>query len=286
MGILQNPIKALDQAEWYLDNRELELFPGAFELAAGNLSRQLVEQILFVLCFFSGAPKREFFFGGKSRRLVTAGQMITVLNQRKGGRTYWYWAGIRGPRLAKLAKKRHRITRWQKALNEPSHFSPRFRRVDEQWVREFISEGRALLDTKDWHLVIAAVNDLFSGGEASAILSDDSDNSPGIRLTSRFNLRSLGRREDGSLTFSGRPARVQVISATEVPRGRWPKRPVVPQGMTGLVFQFRLVTHDGRPVDVTNIHTAIQTLCTTRRQGLAVVKKLRELGFPASLEEA
>ena len=57
MSLLQDPLKVLSQIEWYLTNQDKEIFPGAYVLSAGNLSRQLLEQILFILCFYSGLPK-------------------------------------------------------------------------------------------------------------------------------------------------------------------------------------------------------------------------------------
>jgi len=45
MSILQDPISALAQAEWYLDHSDQELFPGAFEIAAGNICRQTLEKL-------------------------------------------------------------------------------------------------------------------------------------------------------------------------------------------------------------------------------------------------
>ena len=68
MSLLQSPQSALDQIEWYLDNRIQELFPGAYLLAAGNLSRQTLEQILFILAFYSGLPKTKYLKGGSQLR--------------------------------------------------------------------------------------------------------------------------------------------------------------------------------------------------------------------------
>jgi hypothetical protein len=60
MGLLQDSKRTLAQINWYLGHTHLEQFPGAFEIAAGNLSRQLLEQVLFILCFFAGVPRRSF----------------------------------------------------------------------------------------------------------------------------------------------------------------------------------------------------------------------------------
>ena len=60
MSLLQHPLRALDQVEWYLDSPDKEQFPGAFLLAAGNLARQVLEQVLFILAFYSGMPRNKF----------------------------------------------------------------------------------------------------------------------------------------------------------------------------------------------------------------------------------
>lgn len=65
MGLLQDPLKTIEQIEWYLTHQELEKFPGAFELAAGNLvDRYLNKFFLF------------FVFSAACQRGNTSGQMV------------------------------------------------------------------------------------------------------------------------------------------------------------------------------------------------------------------
>lgn len=68
MSLLQHPLKALDQVEWYLDNQDKELFPGAFLLSAGNLGRQILEQVLFILAFYSGMPRHKYLKSSGEQR--------------------------------------------------------------------------------------------------------------------------------------------------------------------------------------------------------------------------
>ena len=42
--IFEDPLNYLRQIKWFLDNIELEQFPGAFVIAAGHLCRCVVEQ--------------------------------------------------------------------------------------------------------------------------------------------------------------------------------------------------------------------------------------------------
>lgn len=123
MGLLQDPVKAIEQAEWYLDNANLEKFPGAFELAAGNICRQTLEQILFILCFFSNMPSNRYFKTNK-RILRTGGEMLEALNKvdTTSGKKYWEMSRKRGPRIQKFARYPRSLKVWLKLLNEPSLF--------------------------------------------------------------------------------------------------------------------------------------------------------------------
>jgi hypothetical protein len=80
MGLLQNPQQSLKQATWYLDHSGEETLTGAFELAAGNLCRQTLEQVLFVLCFYSGMPPAYYLKKGRSLR--TAGELFQQLKRK------------------------------------------------------------------------------------------------------------------------------------------------------------------------------------------------------------
>src|SRR3972149_1439470 len=170
MGILQDPVKALGQADWYLKNQQLEKFPGAFELAAGNLCRQTLEQVLFILCFYSGMPQSHYLRGDRSLR--TAGRLLDALDlvASRSRSDYWSRARRRGPRIAKFARLRRTLRMWQRILNEPSHFSLKFRRVDTQFLQSFISRAGSTFDDLARHLLIAGINEVFSGGRFRANL--------------------------------------------------------------------------------------------------------------------
>lgn len=85
MSLLQHPLKALDQVDWYLDNQDKELFPGAFLLSAGNLGRQVLEQVLFILAFYSGMPRKHFLkSSGEQLTAFTILKNLEKLIQRQG----------------------------------------------------------------------------------------------------------------------------------------------------------------------------------------------------------
>ena len=100
MSILQDPVRALNQIEWYLSNRDSECFPGAFLLAAGNLCRQVLEQVLFVLAFYSGLPRNKYL--SRNGQMHQAGHILKKLRQRDStsGKTYFQLARDRGPRTS------------------------------------------------------------------------------------------------------------------------------------------------------------------------------------------
>src|SRR6266487_4605483 len=104
MSLLQNPVAALHQVEWYLDNRHLEKFPGAFLISAGNLSRQLLEQILFILAFYSEVPRDKYMKA--NYQLRTAHQILYSLCETCPGLggNYLAKARLRGKRIRKFAR--------------------------------------------------------------------------------------------------------------------------------------------------------------------------------------
>ena len=156
MGLLQDPVASLEQARWYLDNRDLEKFPGAFELAAGNLCRQTLEQILFILCFFSTMPKNKYI--KNDRTLKTAWSLYDQLKKTKSGtsKTYFKIARSRGTRIQKFATQPRTLDKWRKLLNESSHYSAKHRNLDEVVLGDFIEYANTLFDEKDKYLICGA----------------------------------------------------------------------------------------------------------------------------------
>lgn len=280
MGLLQDPIKALNQVEWYLDNAHLESFPGAFQLAAGSLCRQTLEQILFLLCFFSRMPQREYM--RPDRTLQVAGRLLKALEKvdANSGRRYIELARQASPRVHKLTRQPRSLKRWQRELNEPAHFSPRMRSVDETRLREFVRFARTVLDNHDKYAVVAAINEIFSNGTYRAVLGDGSQNMPGLIRTIVVGPGALKRGDDGNLALKTPSFPISIISATEVPRGRWPRgSAVVVQHTVGMSIGFKLVTKRGDPVDLTSMATIIASFAKSDRQRRYLQSHLRRLGF-------
>lgn len=277
MGLLQNPLKALDQAEHYLDNQAEDKFPGAAVLSAGTLCRQTLEQILFILCFYSRMAKNRYL--RPDRSVKVAGQLLNELGGRDTvtGKTYWELARARGPRIRKFARQPRVLKAWQKKLNEPAHFTVQNRTVGVEYLRDFIGKVRPLFDAKDINLIIAAINELFSGGRVIATLSNDADNIPGVQSKVVVTADML-RLENGKLSLRPKAEKFLVISDTEVPKGVWPKRLVLPMHCA-IRMGARCVTRSGEFVDLTNFKTILSSLGRTKGQRAAVTRRFRELGL-------
>jgi len=283
MSFLQDPIKALDQAEWYLSKTENEVFPGAFEIAAGNLCRQVLEQILFILCFFSEMPASCYL--RRDKTLQTAGRLSKALDQinPKEGKNYWECARKRGPRIRKFARYPRSLKKWQREFNEPSHFSPGYRRVGVSAIRDFVNGVRGWFDDKDKYLIIAAINELYSDGKIRAILGSDEDNTPGVSQRITVTAANIHRTGDGGLTLDGPFDSFVVIPDDEVPRGPWPGKLVLVQHSVGIMMQFQFVTKCGNPVDLSSFEGILKSFSKTRGQRAYLVRRLRQLGFEAQI---
>jgi len=172
MSLLQHPLRALDQVEWYLDTRDEEQFPGAFLLSAGNLARQVLEQVLFILAFYSGMPQNKFL--KSSNELRTAGTILRALQETDTdtGRRFMELARRRGSRIRKFARFPRSLDRWRRLLNEPSHFSnpAAGRRTRDRDVRDFVRTFRDIFEEIDAYLITAAVNEIRTKGFIKAVL--------------------------------------------------------------------------------------------------------------------
>jgi len=280
MSLLQNPLASVDQIEWYLDHRDLERFPGAFLIAAGNLSRQLLEQILFILAFYGGLPRPKYMT--TRYRLKEANAILVALKQTNptSGLTYLEQARRRGPRIRKFARFPRTLNLWRRQFNEPSHFrnpvSPP--QLSDEKVRQFAARMRGTLDSADHYLVTAAVNEIVSKGRVRAILGSDKDNKPGVWV------QSVVRPEDFSLengrlvmTTSQFPLRI-VPANEEVPLG-WRKAVLVVQGTRGMTLNSQIVTEIGEPINLGSLEATLVSLARVPRGRFRLRRRLKALGY-------
>ncbi len=281
MSILQNPIKLIEQAEEYLFSSAPGKFPEAREIAAGNLCRQVLEQILFILCFYSRMGCRNFV--RPDRSLMNAGKLLRELDRfdSKTGKNYWQLARESSPRIAKFGRKPATLRKWGRLLNEPSHFSLAFRRVSSGTLLKFVSFAKGLFDERDWHLITVAINELFSNGKYVAQIGNDPQHTPGILFRAVATAKNLTRESNGAISFRGPELSFMVIPADSIPRGRWPKLPVMIQGSNNIAIMVQLMNRNGNRIDMSSLKTLINTLADTEHQKRYVVSRLRRIGIPA-----
>lgn len=286
MSLLQSPAQGLDQIDWYLANKSLEIFPGAFYLAAGNLCRQVLEQLLFVLAFYSGMPPTQFM--KTNGELRTAGSVLKMLLEPAplSSRTYLELARRRGARIRKFARYPRSLNRWRRLFNEPSHFrNPAANpRVKEREIASFSKRIRSILDDQDHYLITAAVNELKSRGRVKAVLGPDPENTPGVEIESVVTVSDIAFKGGRfSLKTPKIPIRV-VPDSQEVPL-RWSRTVILVQHSSGMSLRCRLVTRDGSPVDCSSLASMIRSLVTTTDDLEGLRRRLRRFGVTMALPE-
>jgi len=285
MSILQDPLAALRQAEWYLDNSALEVFAGAFDLAAGNLCRQTVEQVLLIICHFSSMPRHRYLrFDGTLR---TSGELLRALDRHvePSRTTHWVTAAQCGSRIHKLVRVRRTIAKWARILNEPSHFSIRARRTDANSLRKFIGVAQSWFDEKDKNVLVAIVNDVLSKGRFVAALGPEPLNIPQIRTRVVVRATDIGRNTDGKLTMTS--AVPHAIISKRIPvRGRWPRVPVFLESTGDIAIGVEWINRHGNHIDVRDLRNVIAALSTTEQDRFALSRRLKRLGITLHYELA
>ena len=284
MSLLQHPLRTLDQIEWYLNSRDKELFPGAFLLSAGNLARQLLEQVLFILAFYSGMPRGKFL--RTSNRLRTADTILRELQEKdpNTGCTYFELARRRGSRIRKFARFPKSLNRWRQLLNEPSHFSnpAAGRKIKEGHIRRFVSTFRGILEEVDGYLITAAVNELRSGGFIRAVLGNDSANTPGVEYRAVVT-PNLITYKDGQFSMRAPGMPIQVVSNSQEVPYRWRKRVVVVQHSHGMALQCQMVTESGEPLNISNFQSVIDTFVNNPRDRQRLIRRMKKFGVTVEL---
>jgi hypothetical protein len=143
-----------------------------------------------------------------------------------------------------------------------------------------------VLDENDKYAVVAAINEIFSKGTYRVVLGDGPQNMPGITRSIVVGPGAIKRGDDGNLVFKTPSFPVTIISATEVPRGRWPRGAVViVQHTVGMSIGGKLVTKRKDPVDLTSMATIIATFAKTDGQRRYLKGHLRRLGFKIEWQE-
>lgn len=286
MSLLQHPLRTLEQIDWYLDSRDKELFPGAFLLSAGNLARQVLEQVLFILAFYSGMPRDKFL--RSSNQLRTADAILKGLQDKdpKTGRSYMTLARRRGSRIRKFARFSRSLDRWRRLFNEPSHFSnpAAGRRTKEHHMREFVRALRNVFEEVDGFLITAAVNDIRTNGFIKAVLGNDPANTPGVECTAVITPNMI-HFKDGQLSIQGPKVPMIVVSDSKEVPYRWRKRIVMVQRSHGMELIVRMVTESGQPLNLHNFQTVIDTWANDPRDRQRLIRRMKKFGLQVELAE-
>jgi len=215
-------------------------------------------------------------------RLKVLDAVLRALDQIEASshRTYWTLAKRRGPRMAKLVM-RARLRAWRAWFNEPSHYSApgHRRRIGERHVRSCVSHLRTVLDKKDFGLVVAAYNEILSGGIVRATLAGDADNSPAITQKHVLRAKDLTRSPAGDLQIATEQFRFRVLPDDAEERPRRFVGPVMVAGEVVPILQGKLVNAAVLPIDLTNSGTMLRSLMSTKADQKRVQRRLRRLGY-------
>lgn len=284
MSLLQHPVRVLDQIDWYLANPALEKFSGAFELAAGNLARQLLEQVLFILAFYSGCPEKRFL--RPDRTLQTAGRVLAgIMQPGSSGEDLFRAAAKRGSRIRKFARLRVRLSRWQRLLNEPSHYRKpdvkrSFSRAD---LEQFRDAMRSTFDDQDQYLILGAVNELCSGGRVRAVLGQEPACLPGLLGIAVVRIKDVSI----SGTTVGMVPRTMPIRVVppdkDIPFRDW-RALVVVQHTKVPNVQFQLLNTAGTPINLSSPAALLHSLAPNPRQRPHLLRRLRAIGCEVHFE--
>lgn len=202
MSLLQDPKRVVEQIEWYMQNKQFEKFAGGFSIAAGNLCRQLIEQILFIVSFYGELPKEKYITNDD--KIKSPFNIINELKLKDKNMdvTYIEKAANKGKRIKKFSDKLNDFDSWRKLFNESSHFrNPiRVKRMEDEDVIKFLNSMKRIIDDKDCHLLTAAINEIKSNGKIKAVLCNDEDNTPGISQEVILGPKNIVL-ENGTLTI-------------------------------------------------------------------------------------
>lgn len=279
LSLLQSPHRALDQIEWYLDNAQHELFPGAFHIAAGNLARQVLEQVLFILAFYGGLPREKWMRPDK--RLRPAGRILHALEQpSSSGADYFVNAAKRGSRIRKFARLRPRLPSWLQQLNEPSHYhnAAARRRTGEKAIRRFSQALRSTFEDLDAYLLTAAVNEMISDGKVRAFFGSEPECIPAAEVTMVVQIRDV-------IVENGRPSLhaprfpIRIIPSDQEVGLRRSKAVILVQHSAGMALQGRFVNSQGDPIDLSSFEASLRSLAPTKELQVQLARRLRRLGF-------
>jgi hypothetical protein len=285
MSLLQHPLRCLEQIEWYLNSRDKELFPGAFLLSAGNLARQVLEQVAFILAFYSRMPRHKYLRDSHHLRSLDAIFRALKETDPSSNSPYLKVAARQGSRIRKFAHLSRSFDRWRRLLNEPSHFvsAAAGRKIREKHLREFVRRLRCVVNEVDGYLLVAAVNEIRSNGFIKAVLGQEPENIPGAQHTVVVTPRMF-TYENGTFKMSHEMRQVIVSKSEELPY-RWRRAMVLVQDSGGMAMVVQYVTRQGKPVNLTNLQTVFDEFINDPHERGPFLKRMKRFGLKVQLVE-
>lgn len=281
--IFEDPMNYLKQIKWFLDNQELEQFPGAFVIAAGHLCRCVIEQEYLIVGALANLPTDKILDTGTDRRLKLIWEIRRTFNEPPSPNSpygnCWEAAEARGPRAKKHADLKEKLEGWTKIFNEPSHSSPptHVRSVTEDDIKEFYDYMVNLLDEKDKELFLGAYNQLLSDGKYRIEFANDADNTPCIFRKLVLTLDNIRIGPDKSISVVSPKFPVQVAAKDKEPQDYDPEALTIIQNSTP-TLHWQFVDENDKPINLTNLGTVLGSLCGRDPEKLKKIIKILESG--------
>jgi hypothetical protein len=146
-------------------------------------------------------------------------------------------------------------------------------------LRDFVRRWRQILDEKDGHLIVAAVNELRSGGVLRAEILDDAEYTPAVRSQLLVEPKQLELERDGRLSLKTPTPNVIVVpSDREVPL-RWSRSIVLVAHAAQMHLTFEWVTAWGQVVDIRDRDALLRTFWSNPRTRRQLKQRAGKLGI-------
>lgn len=281
--IFEDPLNYLKQIKWFLDNRELEQFPGAFVIAAGHLCRCVIEQEYLIVGALANLPTDKILETSRDRRLKPIRKIRRTFNDPPNlnslYRNCWEAAEARGSRAKKHADLKQKLESWTKVFNEPSHSSPptHVRNVTEDDIKEFYEYMVNLLDEKDKDLFIGAYNQLLSDGKYLINFESDAENTPCIFRKLVLTLDNIKIKPDKSISVVSPTFPVQFVEKDKEPQDYDSESLTIIKNSTP-ILRAQFVDEDDKPINLTNFDTVFRSLCGRDPEKLKKLIEILESG--------
>lgn len=255
-------------------------------MSAGNLCRQLVEQILFIISFYGELPKEKYI--KNDDKIKTPFEIIKSLKEidLQDNATYIDKAIRKGKRIEKFAVKLSNLDNWRKLFNEPSHFrNPmRTKNYGEGDITKFINMMKEIIDDKDCHLLTAAINEMKSGGKIKATLINDDDNTLAITMEIILTPKDIIMKNKLLSIKYDKIKYFVVPDDKEIPH-KIINEPILIQNSKDIKFEYKVFNKHRRLIDLTNFQTTLNGICSTKEDCMELKKHLKKYGVLVKIDD-